>query len=80
MKLNFLQFDQFKMIDIYDSCKYSQSNIIEMLDLFAYYCRLLITFTNSLDPDQAWQNVIPDRDSNCLTRWWSSWNSFRMSW
>ena len=30
-------------------------------------CRLLITFANSLDPDQARQNVGPDLDPNCLT-------------
>ena len=28
-------------------------------------CRLLITFANSLDPDQDWQNVSPDLDQNC---------------
>ena len=28
---------------------------------------LLITFANSLDPDQAEQNVMPDLDPNCLT-------------
>ena len=31
------------------------------------FCRLLITFANSLDPDQARQNVGPDLDLNCLT-------------
>ena len=31
------------------------------------FCCLLITFANSLDPDQARQNVGPDLDSNCLT-------------
>ena len=36
-------------------------------ELFAYECRLLITFANSLDPDQARQNVGPDLDPNCLT-------------
>ena len=30
-------------------------------------CCLLITFANSLDPDQARQNVGPDLDPNCLT-------------
>ena len=30
-------------------------------------CRLLITFANSLEPDQARQNVAPDLDPNCLT-------------
>ena len=37
------------------------------LKLFACLCRLLITFANSLDPDQAQHNVRPDLDSNCLT-------------
>ena len=31
------------------------------------FCRLLITFANSLDPDQDQQNVGPDLDPNCLT-------------
>ena len=40
------------------------------------FCRLLITFANSLEPDQAWQNVGPDLDPNCLTLWWYSWKIF----
>ena len=40
------------------------------------FCRLLITFANSLDPDQARQNVGPDLDPNCLTLWWYSWKIF----
>ena len=35
---------------------------------FAYWSCLLITFVNSLDPDQARPNVGPDLDQNCLTR------------
>ena len=31
---------------------------------------LLITFANSLDPDQARHNVGPDLDPNCLTPRW----------
>ena len=31
------------------------------------FCCLLITFVNSLDLDQARQNVGPDLDPNCLT-------------
>ena len=31
------------------------------------FCLLLITFANSLDPDQDRQNVGPDLDPNCLT-------------
>ena len=34
------------------------------------FCCLLITFTNSLDPDHARQNVWPDLDPNCLTPGW----------
>ena len=40
------------------------------------FCHLLITFANSLDPDQVWQNVGPDLDPNCLTLWWHSWKIF----
>ena len=34
------------------------------------FCHLLITIANSLDPDQARQNVRPDLDPNCLTPCW----------
>ena len=34
------------------------------------FCFLLITFANSLDPDQARQNVRPSRGPNCLTPGW----------
>ena len=34
------------------------------------FWHLLITFANSLNPDQARQNVGPDLDPNCLTPWW----------
>ena len=33
------------------------------------FCRLLINFANSLDPDQNRQNVGPGLDPNCLTLW-----------
>ena len=33
------------------------------------FCCLLINFANSLDPDQAQQNVRPDLDPNSLTPW-----------
>ena len=33
-------------------------------------CRLLITFANRLDPDQARQDVWPDLDPICLTLRW----------
>ena len=37
------------------------------LNYFTYECRLLVTFANSLDPDQARRFVGPDLDQNCLT-------------
>ena len=37
-------------------------NLISSLDKAA-----LITFANSLDPDQDRQNFVPDLDQNCLT-------------
>ena len=40
------------------------------------FCCLLKTFANSLDPDQAQQNVGPDLDPNCLTLWKYSWKNF----
>ena len=40
------------------------------------FCRLLITFANILDPDQARQNVGPDLDPNCLTLRCYSWKMF----
>ena len=33
------------------------------------FCQLLITFVNSLDPNQDQQNIGPDMDQNCLTCW-----------
>ena len=38
--------------------------------------QLLITFADSLDQDQARQNVGPDLDPNCLALWWYSWKIF----
>ena len=38
-------------------------------------CRLLITFANRLDPDQAGQNVEPDLDPICLALRWHSWKN-----
>ena len=35
-----------------------------------HFRHLLITFANSLDPDQAWQIIRPSLDPNCLMLWW----------
>ena len=40
---------------------------VKQLLLALYKCHLRITFTNSLDPDQAWQYFGPGQDPNCLT-------------
>ena len=37
--------------------------------LAATFCLLLVTFANSLDPDQNWQNVGPDLDPKRLNLW-----------
>ena len=47
--------------------KYQQVVLYLTLWPLGVTCRLLITFANSLDPDQARQNVGPDQDPNCLT-------------
>ena len=55
------------------SCEQSSSS-------FHFILRQLVSsaddHANSLDPDQAWQNVRPDLDPNCLTLWWYSWKNF----
>ena len=41
---------------------------INSLNASHNFCHLLITYANSLDPDQDQQNVGPDLDQNCLFR------------
>ena len=41
--------------------------VLEFILKFNSKYRLLITFANSLNPDQTRQNVRPDLDPNCLT-------------
>ena len=45
----------------------SSYSVLNSLPASGNFCNLLITFANSLDPDQARQNVGPDLDPNCLT-------------
>ena len=45
----------------------SRSSACNSLPASGNLCHLLITFANSLDPDQALRNVGPDLDPNCLT-------------
>ena len=44
--------------------------VFNSLSSRGHFCCLLITFANSLDSDQARQNVGPDLDPNCLTLRW----------
>ena len=48
--------------------------------LFISQCHLLLTFANSLDLDQARQNVGPDLGPICLTLRWHSWNNSIKRW
>ena len=43
------------------------TNLLHSLPASSKFCCLLITFANSLDPDQARENVGPDLDPSCLT-------------
>ena len=45
----------------------SSCSIFNYLPASGNFCDLLITFANSLDPDQARQNAGSDLDPNCLT-------------
>ena len=40
---------------------------VDQILLHSWQCHLLITFANSLDPDQDWQSVRSYLDSTCLT-------------
>ena len=44
----------------------SDQNLDLLLCIGVCWCHLLITFANSLEPDQARQYVWPDLDPNCL--------------
>ena len=39
---------------------------------------MLVAYANSLDPDQARQNVGPDLDPICLTLRWYSWKKLEL--
>ena len=58
------------------SCLMNFKGSLTLSLLVATNCLQLITFANSLDPDQAGQNIWPDLDPNCFTVWWYSWKIF----
>ena len=47
--------------------KYFKISLLKFFPASGKLCRFLITFANSLDPDQAPQNIGPDLDPSCLT-------------
>ena len=53
--------------DIVVAISAGQASHLNSLPACDYFCRLLITYANSLDPDQARRSVGPDLDPNCLT-------------
>ena len=55
--------DRVKDTDSEDSYEIGYNSFLVSGD----FCPVLITLTNSLDPDQDRQNVGPDLDPNCLT-------------
>ena len=54
-------------IDLSQKVVSRSCSVFNTLPASGDFCRLLMTFSNSLDPDQARQNVGPDLDSKCLT-------------
>ena len=60
------------MVDQYSQYKLNGNSVSIILRLNSFlasgnFYHLLISFANSLDPDQDRQNVGPDLDPNCLT-------------
>ena len=66
MHLQNLEFENFKGIQNFFNSSLASRD----------FCHLLITFENSLDPDQDQQNIGPDLDPNCLTIRQYSWKVF----
>ena len=54
-------------VTTYTTGRVTQILIFNSFPTSGDFCRLLLTFANSLDPDQAQRFVGPDLDSNCLT-------------
>ena len=66
MEPNETNFSQgFSQIVVSTSCF-----VFNSLSARSDFCCLLVTFANSLDPDQVRQNVRPDLGPNCLTLKW----------
>ena len=57
-------------IDFSQKVLSTKCSVFNSLPANSDFCHLLITFANSLEPDQAQHNVGPDLDPNCLTPGW----------
>ena len=75
-------FHRSRLIYIYQMGQYRRFWYLSYRTLLvnSNFCRLLITFANSLDPDQDRHNVGPDLNPNHLTLWWCSWKNFLKKW
>ena len=62
-----MQKSLFFLLVLFQTSDLSAANEFDSFPASGNFCRLLIIFSNSLDPDQARQNVGPDVDPNCLT-------------
>ena len=64
----------------FESLMGGHANLYLLLDTCSFMmnsqCPLLITFENSLDPDQVRHTVGSDLDPNYLTLWWYCWIFF----
>ena len=67
---------KYDFFDIYQCVQDSCLPGVITNQVFVCQCHVLVAFANSLDSDQAWQNVRPDLDPNCLTIWWYSCTNF----
>ena len=56
-----------RAINLQESLKFGRHTLINSFRAFDNFFRLLLTFANSLDPDEARLYVGPDLDPSCLT-------------
>ena len=51
----------------------AEFGLVYFLHASCIICRLLMIFSNSLNPDKTWQNGRPGLDPSCLTLWCYYW-------
>ena len=60
-----MQIKQVSVIQLKMTPFVTEISLFNSFPVICEFCHLLITFANSLDSDQARQNVGPDLDPNC---------------